>query len=159
MSDDIRIAPVQTSDPIVRALIQRNVNFATSSTTPDNVFALGIDDLSAPGILLYGLSAGGALAAIAALRPLGNGDCEIKSMHVAREFRGRGLGRGLLVHMLAEARSRLFSRVLLETGSGEAYEPARRLYVSSGFAPCKAFAEYPDAEESAFFRLDLLEQG
>ncbi len=156
MTDETSIAQVDTRDPSVRALIQRHVTFSIASTTPENVFALSAEDLAAPGIVLFGLKVNGALAGIAALRPLGDGDCELKSMHVAREFRGRGLGKALLDHMIDEARSRIFQRILLETGSGSSYEAARKIYVEAGFEPRGPFAQYPNAEESIFYELDLV---
>jgi putative acetyltransferase len=48
----------------------------------------------------------------------------------------------MLGHMLAEARRRGYRRVSLETGSAEAFHPARRLYESFGFAYCGPFDGY-----------------
>src|SRR5499425_2961231 len=43
--------------------------------------------------------------------------CEIRKMYLASDARGKGLGRRLLEHSLAEAKSLDFSRVELETAS------------------------------------------
>lgn len=153
---ETRIGRIDPTDPIVRALISRHMTFSQATTIPENVFALSPEDLAQPGILLFGLHQGPALAAIGALRPLAAGDCELKSFHVAREFRGRGLARTLLQYLIEEARSRCFSRIRLETGSGEAYTPARQIFTTAGFLPSGPFGDYPEAEESAFFMLELL---
>ncbi|MEM8570820.1 MAG: GNAT family N-acetyltransferase [Pseudomonadota bacterium] len=155
MADTMQISQISVSDPGVKSLIRRHISFTATTAQPEHLYVLYPEDLADPQILLYGLYDGGALAAIGALRALADGSCEIKSMHVAREFRRRGLGRVLLQHLIEQARGRIHSRILIETGSGEAYEIARALYTSEGFMPCGAFGDYPDVEESAFFALNL----
>jgi len=57
--------------------------------------------------------------------------CEIRKMYLASDARGKGLGRRLLEHALAEAKSLDFSRVELETAS--VLKEAIALYESYGF--------------------------
>jgi putative acetyltransferase len=52
--------------------------------------------------------------------------------------------------MLEEARRRSYTRLSLETGSAAAFEPARCLYASFGFAYCGPFADYVDDPHSVF---------
>jgi len=59
--------------------------------------------------------------------------CELRKMYLHRDYRGKGLGRGLLEHALAEARRLGFKRVTLETAS--VLKEAIRLYESYGFKP------------------------
>ena len=47
-------------------------------------------------------------------------------------------------HLLAVARGRGATRVSLETGSTEAFVPARSLYQRAGFKLCPPFANYTD---------------
>ena len=56
----------------------------------------------------------------------------IVRMSVAREHRGRGLGRALVEHLLDEARRRGYRRVLVETT--KEWHDAIRLYERCGFA-------------------------
>ena len=63
-------------------------------------------------------------------------------MRAHPDYRGRGAGKAVLAHLLAEARARGYSRVSLETGRPDTYIPARRLYESYGFAECPPFADY-----------------
>lgn len=66
---------------------------------------------------------------------------EIKTLYVAPESRGRGLGSRILQRLLAEAQAQGFAEVRLETVSFMA--DAIRLYQSFGFAECPAYYEIP----------------
>ena len=48
----------------------------------------------------------------------------------------------LLNKSLEEAKMRNYKRVSLETGSMDAFAPARSLYARFGFKECKPFADY-----------------
>jgi len=54
-------------------------------------------------------------------------------MYLHRDYRGRGLGKWLLEHALAEGRRLGFKRVTLETAS--VLKEAIRLYEAYGFQP------------------------
>ncbi|RZJ84567.1 MAG: GNAT family N-acetyltransferase [Brevundimonas sp.] len=77
-----------------------------------------------------------------ALKALDPGHGEIKSMHTARAFRGRGAAAAMLEHILSEARSRRYRRLSLETGTPEYFHPAHALYRRYGFEVCPPFAAY-----------------
>ena len=63
-------------------------------------------------------------------------------MRAHPDYRGTGVGRAILDHLLAEARARGYSRVSLETGRPEPFLAARRLYEANGFSQCPPFADY-----------------
>ena len=71
-------------------------------------------------------------------------------MRTASAHRRKGAGRAMLEHIIAEARKRSYARLSLETGSMPAFEPARRLYETFGFAYCPPFADYVDDPNSVF---------
>lgn len=62
------------------------------------------------------------LAGCVALECYGNGLAEIRSLVVAPEFRGTGLGGKLLAAATKAARTRGISRLLAVTGTGEFFE-------------------------------------
>jgi putative acetyltransferase len=76
-------------------------------------------------------------------------------MHTAEAARGRGIGRALVEHLIGVARDRGYRRVSLETGSGPAFAPARRLYAGAGFGPSGPFAGYRPSPNSAYMTLTL----
>ena len=139
----------------VRALLGRHMSFARATTRPEDVFALEVDELVDPAVTFFGLRADGAVLGVGALKRIDAGHAEIKSMHTAEEARGRGVGRALVDHLIGVARERSYRRVSLETGSGPAFAPARRLYASAGFEPCKAFGDYRPSSNSAYMTLEL----
>ncbi len=128
----------------VRALLDGHLAFAAKTTPPEDVHALDIDSLLDPGVTLFSFRSEGELLGVAALRRLDDDHAEIKSMHTAEAARRRGVGRALIDHLLGVARERGYRRVSLETGAGDAFAPARKLYAEAGFTYCGPFADYPD---------------
>src|SRR5262249_15862869 len=53
-------------------------------------------------------------------------------------------------HIIATARERGMSRLSLETGSWDYFQPARALYRSHGFAECPPFGDYVPDPNSIF---------
>ena len=61
----------------------------------------------------------------------------------------------MLGAVLEAARSAGMPRVSLETGSEPFFDPAVRLYLRHGFAPCAPFADYTDDPNSRYLTLAL----
>ncbi len=142
-------------EPDVGELLACHLDFARATTPREGVHALPADGLLDPAITLFGLRSEGELLAIGALRWWGEREAELKSMHTAARARGRGLARELLLHLIEVARGRGVVRLSLETGSFDAFAPARALYASAGFVPCGPFADYAASPTSAFLTLVL----
>ena len=98
---------------------------------------------------------GDAIAGVGALRMLGGGVGEIKSMRTHPEHLGQGVGAAILDHILSEARRRGLARLSLETGSGPAFEAALALYRKRGFRDGPAFGDYEKSAFNQFLHLDL----
>lgn len=128
--------------PDVEALLQMHLDFCHEVTPPEHSYALKVEKLKAPNITVFGARENGILLGVGALKVLEPGHAELKSMHTARASRGKGVGRGMVNHILTFAREKGIARVSLETGSHPPYEPARRLYESFSFEPCPAFGGY-----------------
>ena len=63
---------------------------------------------------------------------------------------------GILVRdMLEEAEKRAYLRLSLETGSTEAFAPARSLYARFGFRECGPFADYVEDPYSVYMTREL----
>jgi putative acetyltransferase len=139
----------------VRMLLERHLDFANEHTPPEDVHALDLDGLLAPDIELYAARRNGELLAIGALKELDSAHGELKSMHTAAAARGQGLGRAMVDHLVGVARARGYGRVSLETGTMDAFAPARSLYHAAGFSVCAPFAGYWDSPNSVCMTLSL----
>ncbi len=138
------------SGDATRALIAAHLAGMHDASPPESVFALDVDRLRDPSVSFWSAWVNGDLAGIGALKTLDHLGGELKSMRVDDRFRGTGVGRALLQHLIAEARTRGMTRLWLETGSPSAFVPAQRLYESAGFIRCGPFADYPDNPFSVF---------
>lgn len=141
--------------PEIIALLEEHLQDMYAVSPPESVHALDLDELRVPEIAFWSAWEGDQLAGCGALKTLSADDVELKSMRTASNGRGRGVGRALLGHLLAEARRRGFSRMLLETGAEDYFAPARRLYASAGFVLRGPFASYTDDPNSVYMALDL----
>jgi len=121
-----------------------------SSSPPESVHAFDVDKLRDPDVTFWSVWVGDQIAGCGALKQLDAGRGEIKSMRVADAFLGRGIGRAILDHLIAEARRRGMRTLWLETGSAPAFTPALRLYESAGFARCGPFNGYTEDPFSVF---------
>jgi putative acetyltransferase len=90
-----------------------------------------------------------------AIKELNSRHGEIKSMRTVSLHLRKGVAAALMRHILDEARRRAYQRLSLETGSMEAFAPARRLYASFGFKPCGPFADYVEDPYSVFMTRDM----
>lgn len=151
-ADVRKVHPSQTE---VAALLEFHLQSARSVTPEGFSFALDHSALSKPGIAMFGIYASDRLVAIGALSELGMGEVELKSMRVDPQEVGKGYGRMMLDHLIAEARRDGASRVRLETGTTEMYVPANSLYSSAGFVETGPFADYRASDFNRFYALEL----
>jgi putative acetyltransferase len=126
-----------------------------SSPGPEHVFALDISALQARGVTVWTAWIGARIAAIGALKDLGDLTGEVKSMRTHPEFLRRGIGAAMLEHIIGEARARGMRYLSLETGSGPAFEPALALYRKRGFVEGEPFGDYLRSAFNQFMHLTL----
>jgi putative acetyltransferase len=151
----IDIRPDDLSSQDMADLIAVHAATMLAASPPESCHFLPIDGLRQPAVSVWSMWDDGALIGCGALKDLGDGTGEIKSMHTREVLRGRGLGRRMLEHILAEARRRGYISLWLETGSMDAFTPARRLYEAYGFSYCGPFGDYSEDPHSVFMTLTL----
>jgi putative acetyltransferase len=123
--------------------------------SPEFAFALDAAGLSQPEMTFWTAWDGDTLLGFAALKTLEPGHAEVKSMRAAPAARGTGVGRALLLHIIAEARARGLSRLSLETGTAPTHDAAVALYQRNGFIDCGPFADYRPSPHNRFMTLAL----
>jgi putative acetyltransferase len=142
-------------DPRVVALLHTHLTRALAVTPRGSAHALDLSRLRAPEITFWSAWEGESLVGVGALRRLSGDHGEVKSMHTAETARGRGVGRAVLRHIVAEARARGMTRLSLETGAFPYFAPARALYARHGFVECAPFGDYRPDPNSVFLTLAL----
>lgn len=152
---NMKITLGDLADPRVVDLLQYHLTSARAHTAPGSAHALDMRDLRAPDITFWTAWDHDALVALGALKRLAENHGEVKSMHTALWARRKGIGSAMLQHIIAFARSRGISRVSLETGSWEYFQPAIALYRKHGFAECQPFGDYVQDPNSVFMTLEL----
>lgn len=141
--------------PQVHDLLREHLANMYQLSPAKSVHALDLSGLRAPGISFWTVWDGPALLGCGALKSLSATEGEIKSMRTPAAMRRRGAARAVLAHIIAEARSRGYRRLHLETGSHEAFKPAQRLYESFGFTYGGPFAGYQPDPNSVFMTMEL----
>jgi putative acetyltransferase len=151
----VKILPGDFDDPQVLALLRVHLAGMHAASPPGTVYALDLSGLKAPEIAFFGAWDGATLVGMGALKALDATSGEIKSMRTHADHLRRGVAARILDHLLGVARSRGYRRVSLETGSGEAFEPAFALYRKVGFVAGPCFGEYAPSEFNQFLHLAL----
>lgn len=151
----MQIVPGDFEDSRVLDLLRVHLDGMHANSPPGNVFALDLTGLKAPEISFYTVWDGDALAGMGALKALGDGRGEIKSMRTHEAHMRKGVGAYLLEHIIGEAKARRYHRLSLETGSGPAFDAALSLYRRFGFVEGGAFGDYEKSEFNQFFHLAL----
>ena len=138
------------SGAAVRAMIASHLDGMHEFSPPESVHALDIDGLRHPSVTFWSAWIDGELAGMGALKAIDAERGELKSMRVDDRFRGSGVGRAILRHIVGAARERGIRSLWLETGSPAEFLPAVRLYESEGFTLCGPFEGYSEDPMSVY---------
>lgn len=151
----LTIRPDDLSGDAVQELLAEHLADMHATSPPESVHALDLDGLRDAAVTFYAAWLDDVLMGCGALKELGDGHAEIKSMRTSSHARGRGVGGELLLFLLAEAGRRGIRRVSLETGVEPYFAPARRMYARHGFTECSPFGSYRVDPNSVFMTRTL----
>lgn len=141
--------------PEIQALLQEHLDSMQLYSPPESIHALDLEALRKPEITFWTVWEADELLGCGALKELDAHHGEIKSMRTSARHRRQGVAKAVLTHILEEARRRGYQRLSLETGSNEAFAPARSLYAAVGFTYCEPFADYVPDPYSVFMTMEL----
>ena len=75
---------------------------------------------------------------------------EFKSIRIHDNFRKQGRGINVINHLINEAKKLKIKRLSIETGAGDFFIPARKLFKKTGFIVCEPFAHYKEDFNSVY---------
>jgi len=136
--------------PEVNQLLKKHFVELRGASPEGSAHVLDIPGLKVPSIKFWSLWKDNKLMGCGALKFLDNHHGEFKSIRVHDNFRGKGMGIELINHLIDIARKLQIKRISIETGAGEFFIPARKLFEKCGFKACSPFAHYKDDVNSLY---------
>ena len=124
------------------------------SVSPEgSTHVLDIEGLKDPSIIFWSLWEQDQLVGCGALKFLNKNHGEFKSIRVADKFRNKDHGTKVINHLIKEAKKLNIKKISLETGAGNFFIPARKLFNKCGFKISKPFAHYKEDPEACYMSL------
>ena len=114
---------------------------------------LDINGLKHSSIKFWSLWENDVLIGSGALKILNKGHGEFKSIRINDKFRNKGYGLKVINHLIIEAKILKIKQLSLETGAGDFFLPARKLFKRCGFEVCKPFFDYKEDVNSVYMTL------
>ena len=126
----------------VNELLTKHFVELRAASPEGSAHVLDIEGLKIPSIKFWSLWKNDKLIGCGALKFLDNEHGEFKSIRIHDNFRKKGYGIIVINHLINEAEKLNIKRLSIETGAGEFFAPARKLFDKCGFRPCSPFAHY-----------------
>ena len=137
----------------VNELLINHFNELRSVSPEGSTHVLDIDGLKNQSIKFWSLWEDTKLVGCGALKFLSKTHGEFKSIRVADNFKKKGYGKKIIVDLLSKAKILGIQKISVETGAGECFLPARKLFKSCGFEECEPFAHYSLDPNSCYYNL------
>ena len=139
----------------VNELLNKHFIELRSVSPKGSAHVLDIEGLKDKSIKFWSLWDNNELIGCGALKFLEKNHGEFKSIRVADKFRKLGIGEKIIEHLIGEAKKLEISKLSIETGAGNFFLPARKLFSKFGFKKCAPFAHYKEDPNSCYYTLDL----
>ena len=137
-------------NPEVHELLTKHFIELRAASPEGSAHVLDILGLKVPSIKFWSLWEKNQLMGCGALKFLDKDHGEFKSIRVHDDFRGKGNGIKVINHLINEARKLKIKKLSLETGAGNFFDPAKKLFHNCGFTPCPPFAHYLEDANSLY---------
>jgi len=142
-------------NPEVNELLNKHFAELRSVSPTDSTHVLDIAGLKDQSIKFWSLWKNNEIIGCGALKFLEKNHGEFKSIRVTDKFRKTGIGEKIIDHLIEEAKKLEISKLSIETGAGEFFLPARKLFSKFGFKACPPFAHYKEDSNSCYYTLNL----
>ena len=137
-------------NPEVDDLLRKHFIELKSVSPAGSTHVLDIDGLKNPSIKFWSLWENEKLTGCGALKFLDKTHGEFKSIRIHDSFRKMGYGINVINHLIYEAKKLHITRLSIETGAGDFFKPARKLFKKCGFENCEPFAHYKEDINSVY---------
>ena len=140
-------------NPEVNELLTKHFVELRAASPEGSAHVLDIPGLKVPSIKFWSLWDDEKLIGCGALKFLNKEHGEFKSIRVEDKFRKKDNGIKILKHLIFEAKKLNIKKISVETGTGDFFAPARKLFNKCGFKPCKPFAHYKEDPNSCYMSM------
>ena len=134
----------------VNELLTKHFIELRAASPEGSAHVLDIPGLRVNSIKFWSLWDDKKLIGCGALKFINEEHGEFKSIRIHDDFRKKGLGTEVINHLINEAKKLKIKRLSIETGAGDFFIPARKLFKKAGFTPCKPFAHYEEDVNSVY---------
>ena len=136
--------------PEVNELLKKHFVELKAASPEGSAHVLDILGLKVASIKFWSLWDNNQLIGCGALKFLDKNHGEFKSIRIHDSFRNKGYGVKIINHLIDEAKKLNVKRLSIETGAGNFFIPARKLFDNCGFKPCSPFAHYKEDANSLY---------
>ena len=126
----------------VNELLKKHFIELRAASPEGSAHVLDIPGLKVSSIKFWSLWKNEKLIGCGALKFLDKDHGEFKSIRVHNDFRKKGYGIKVINHLIYEAQKLNIKKISIETGAGDFFIPARKLFDKCGFEICEPFAHY-----------------
>ena len=137
-------------NPKVHELLSKHFIELRAASPEGSAHVLDIPGLKVTSIKFWSLWQDENLIGCGALKFLDKGHGEFKSIRIHDNFRNKGYGINVINHLIKEAKKLKIKKLSIETGAGDFFLPARKLFKKCKFQECQPFAHYKEDVNSVY---------
>ncbi len=137
-------------NPKVHELLSKHFVELRAASPEGSAHVLDIPGLKVSSIKFWSLWQDENLIGCGALKFLDEDHGEFKSIRIHDNFRHKGYGMSVVGHLINEAKKLNIKRLSIETGAGDFFLPARKLFKKCEFKECEPFAHYKEDVNSVY---------
>ena len=137
-------------NPKVHELLSKHFVELRAASPEGSAHVLDIPGLKVSSIKFWSLWQDENLIGCGALKFLDENHGEFKSIRIHDNFRNKGYGINVINHLINEAKKLKIKKISIETGAGDFFLPARKLFKKCEFKECQPFAHYKEDVNSVY---------
>ena len=137
-------------NPKVHELLSKHFVELRAASPEGSAHVLDIPGLKVSSIKFWSLWQDENLIGCGALKFLDENHGEFKSIRIHDNFRNKGYGVNVINHLINEAKKLKVKKLSIETGAGDFFLPARKLFKKCKFEECQPFAHYKEDVNSVY---------